>query len=331
MKLSAGGCFYNVVTCLGSGAYGRIYKGIDELSKEEVAIKISQINSSQSLKISNEECIMKRFENIPGFLKSRYYGVDGDVTILVLEIGGSNLEVLMKRSGGQLSLKSVLMIADQIIERLQYIHKLGYVHRDIKPSNLLIGCGKTSNIIHVIDFGLSKKYINSSGSILKFNEHQPFIGTPNFASSNTHHGCCPSPRDDIESLFYTIIYLFKGNLPWMGSDKDINEIANMKKNISSKDLCSGLPPEFEINFQLVRELKYEQIPDYSKIRSAFRSVFIQNEFYYDYCYDWVPSPIKYVEPKTSRALATSTKVRSCVTIQKTRSSYKSITLFKKFP
>lgn len=55
-------------------------------------------------------------------------------------------------------MKTVLMIADQLIQRIEYMHSKSYIHRDIKPENFLMGLGKKTSVLYIIDFGLSKKY-----------------------------------------------------------------------------------------------------------------------------------------------------------------------------
>jgi serine/threonine protein kinase len=121
------------------------------------------------------------------------------------------------------------------------------VHRDIKPENFLIGYGQNMSQIFVIDFGLSKKYKD-----LKTNKHIPFkegkslTGTARYASINAHLGREQSRRDDLESICYILVYLYKGNLPWQGiSAKDkvekYKEIAGRKTSQKLESLLKDLP------------------------------------------------------------------------------------------
>ena len=64
------------------------------------------------------------------------------------------IEVVKNR---RFSLKTVLMIGLQVIDRLEAFHKIGYLHRDVKPDNLVIGFEEKNKIIYLIDFGLAKK------------------------------------------------------------------------------------------------------------------------------------------------------------------------------
>ena len=90
----------------------------------------------------------------------KWYGTEGDYNCMVIDLLGPSLEDLFNYCGRKFSLKTVLMIADQMISRIQYFHSRSFLHRDIKPDNFLIGIGKKSHTVHIIDFGLGKRYRN---------------------------------------------------------------------------------------------------------------------------------------------------------------------------
>lgn len=80
---------------------------------------------------------------------------------MVMDTLGASLEELFRKCNRKFSLKTVLMLADQMIQRIEYIHSRLYLHRDIKPDNFLMGLGKRSHYVYVIDFGLTKRYRDS--------------------------------------------------------------------------------------------------------------------------------------------------------------------------
>ena len=73
-----------------------------------------------------------------------------------MELLGSDIASLMDKQGGKFSLKTVLMLAEQFLERVEYIHKKNYIHQDLKPHNFLMGTGEKKAMVYLADFGLSK-------------------------------------------------------------------------------------------------------------------------------------------------------------------------------
>lgn len=71
----------------------------------------------------------------------KWFGSEGDYNVLVIDLLGPSLEDLFNYCGKKFSLKSVLMLADQMLHRLEYMHSRSYIHRDVKPDNFLIGTG----------------------------------------------------------------------------------------------------------------------------------------------------------------------------------------------
>ena len=102
------------------------------------------------------------------------------------------------------------MIAMQLIDRLEWMHSKNFVHRDIKPENILIGHGKRSNIVNLIDFGLSKRFINpQTGLHIENKKSASQVGTIKFLSPSTHDGFEHGRRDDLEAIGNVFIYFLK--------------------------------------------------------------------------------------------------------------------------
>ena len=157
------------------------------------------------------------------------------------------------------------MIAEQIISRLEYLHNRNFIHRDIKPENFLVGLGKKSNIIHLLDFGLTKRYRDAkTGEHIPAKERGDFVGTAKYASVNSHLGREQSRRDDLESVGFMMIYFLKGSLPWDDGKKD------GRVGASVDQLTNGLPKELNIFMKYCRGLEFDSKPDYSYLRSIFK-------------------------------------------------------------
>lgn len=75
-----------------------------------------------------------------------------------MDLLGPSLEDLFNFCSRRFTIKTVLMLADQMIGRIEYVHCKSFIHRDIKPDNFLMGIGRHCNKLFLIDFGLAKKY-----------------------------------------------------------------------------------------------------------------------------------------------------------------------------
>ena len=73
------------------------------------------------------------------------YGVERDYNVLVMDLLGPSLEDLFNFCHRRFTMKTVLMLADQMISRVEFIHNKSFIHRDIKPDNFLMGM--VSNIV----------------------------------------------------------------------------------------------------------------------------------------------------------------------------------------
>ncbi|CAA6672813.1 unnamed protein product [Spirodela intermedia] len=275
---------------IGSGSFGEIYLGTNIQTNEEVAIKLESVKTKHP-QLQYEAKLYKILQGGTGIPNVRWYGVELDYNVLVMDLLGPSLEDLFNYCNRKLSLKSVLMLADQMINRIEFIHSKSFLHRDVKPDNFLMGLGRRANQVYVIDFGLAKKFRDSTHQHIPYKENKSLTGTARYASMNTHLGIEQSRRDDLESLGFVLMYFLRGSLPWQGlkagnKKQKYERICEKKVSTSVEALCRGYPMEFTTYFHYCRNLRFEDKPDYPYLKRLFRDLFIREGFQFDYVFDW---------------------------------------------
>jgi len=281
---------YQLFKKTGEGSFGAIYVAVHTGNKKKVALKVENAKIAYP-QLQYEYLILRELRYGIGIPQVDFFGHQGNQNLMAMDLLGPNLEDLLTYCNRSFSLKTVLMIADQMIRRLEYVHTKGIIHRDMKPDNMLVGVKKTSGIIYLIDFGLAKYYCDSDRKHIPYRENKSLTGTARYASVYTHLGIEQSRRDDLESLGYILVYLFKGWLPWQGiqaatKKQRYQEISDKKLSTPLEVLCKNLPIEFTNFLKYARSLRFFDKPDYSYLRKMFRDLFIREGFEFDCVYDW---------------------------------------------
>ena len=289
MKDLIGDCFV-LLHLIGKGSFGQIYISYNLRDNLPVSIKKEDKKPGKTPQLKTESKIYQTLLNIQADDVSgakplsqdevtgvpKFYGVGElpDCYYMIIDFLGPNLIELFNYCGcKKFTISTVCLIALQVLNRIENIHKHHYLHRDIKPENFLIGIHEKSNIIYLIDFGLSKRYKNpKTHQHIPYREGRALTGTARYVSINTHMGIEQSRRDDLESIGYMLIYFLKGVLPWQGlknGNEKYTRIMEKKLQIPTEILCYGLPDEITYYLKYCKSLRFEDRPDYDYLRGLF--------------------------------------------------------------
>ena len=275
---------------LGKGGFGQIYLGRNIKENIPIAIKVEENGTRSHLFLEYE--ILQDIQGDEGIPKVYKFKQGHKHNYLIMELLGKSIDKLFSECKKNFSYKTIFQIGYQMIQRIEYVHSKGYIHRDIKPGNFVIGKGDKSKIIYIIDFGLSKRYIDKNNKKhIPYKEGKGLTGTARYVSLFTHYGIEQSRRDDIEGIAYNLIYLAKGKLPWQGV-KTKNKKEKHKKIMESKlayspeQLCKDLPDEFVNLLKYSRNLEFEENPDYKSIKLMFKNHITKNGGTMNFEFDW---------------------------------------------
>lgn len=163
-----------------------------------VAIKLEPIDGENLERSDYKEAKIlqtlngKRRESgapLEGFPRLLQCGIEGELFAMIFELLGPSLADLLAYNGGKFSLKTTLLLADQILQRVEDLHSINFLHRDIKPENFCIGINANKDLIYMVDFGLAKRYSDPrTGLHIKYQSSRALTGTARYVSINSHLG-----------------------------------------------------------------------------------------------------------------------------------------------
>jgi serine/threonine protein kinase/Tfp pilus assembly protein PilF len=208
-KLIAGR--YKILSTLGKGGMGEVYKVHDIKLQEDMALKLLRPE------IANDTDIIQRFRNELKLARKithrsvcrvfDFHEEEGTPFITMEYVEGEDLKSLIK-SKGQFEETEAIEVAIQILEGLIVAHDLGVVHRDLKPQNIMI---EPSGQAKIMDFGIARSILASG-----LTQTGQMIGTPDYLSSEQAAGQPADHRADIYALGVMLYEMTTGHLPFKG-------------------------------------------------------------------------------------------------------------------
>ena len=263
-KIPKSNYIYNKDDKIGSGSFSNVYKGINKNTKEEVAVKIENKLDGHNI-LDLEYYYHKILADNNNFIP-KLYGIyySKHNSFLITQLLGYSLGQIKNKIDQNFDEYSVKNVARKSFACLEYIHSKGIIHRDIKPDNIVLD--KDYKKLYFIDFGLSKEY-KRNGKHIPFRLKISPTGTLRYMSKYCNKMMEVSRRDDIISMVYVLIYLYKGTLPWQGIDgktksEKYRAVADLKETLDIKEICDGCPEYLEKILEYSYNLEFDAEPDY---------------------------------------------------------------------
>ncbi|CAB3402756.1 unnamed protein product [Caenorhabditis bovis] len=276
---------WRIISHLGSGGFGDVYKVADEKygkkTKKYYAMK-TEMHSAKMHRLRLEQAILKELAEYDRTSKKKQHfcqlfddGNTKNFSWIVMTLIGPSLDQIRKMLNKQFSATSVINMALQTLDAIHHMHDVGFIHRDLKPGNICVGIPpKDETTLFLLDFGISRRIYKSAKSRILRKERTkvPFFGTRKFCSRTCHLEKDQGRKDDIECFIYTVLDLFhhEKGIPWnkiIGDSKKILE----KKNELFSDPKSVLNPMIPVQvcdiIEYIETLKFEDEVDYKLIEN----------------------------------------------------------------
>ena len=243
---------YEVLSPLGRGGMGMVYKAHDRMLDETVAMKVLRsefANTAEMAKRFRHEIKLARRVSHRNVCRIHEYGEDGGVRYISMEyVEGTDIKQLAQDKGGFLEPDEAFDVAIQTAEGLQAIHDVGIVHRDLKTSNIM---RDPSGRVRLMDFGIAKAEGGDRGpGGGGITDAGQMMGTPEYMSPEQCLGQRLDHRSDIYAFGVVVYEIFTGSVPFRGD----TPVATLFKHIQDPVPFEG-PVAARIPFPVVAVLR----------------------------------------------------------------------------
>ncbi|EFP07462.1 hypothetical protein CRE_26499 [Caenorhabditis remanei] len=260
---------YKVVRFIARGAFGAVYQVI--FSEEFLSFMKKTLLPLRS----------------PYFCRLFFCGKTEKFNFIIMTLVGKNLNELRSNCPKQrFSRSSGLQIGIQMVDVVQQLHSVGFIHRDIKPANFCMSLENPRQLV-MVDFGMCRKYVNDGGELRHPRWYVTGLkGTVRYAPLAAHHGRDSARKDDLESLFYVLVELLVGTLPWMTMDDPVHveHSKQVARTVGLRDFLSGCSKQLVHILLYIDNLRFYDAPDYAMIRGLLHSAL--ESYPHDTAFEW---------------------------------------------
>jgi tRNA A-37 threonylcarbamoyl transferase component Bud32 len=260
---------YEIVSPLGRGGMGRVYKAYDRVMDEHVALKVLRREFMRDPEMSRRfvsEIKLARKIGHRNVCRIHEYGEDGDIRFIVMELlSGMTLKEYLHDE--PLPPDAAYDVSTQIARGLNAVHELGIVHRDVKTANIMID---EAGVAKLVDFGIARQV---SSDLTDPSAAGMIMCTPEYMSPEQVHGGSGSFHSDVYALGCVVYELFTGHAPYRGATPVATLLMHLHDDLplggeDAKHIPAPLVPILKRALAKDPDERYASVSDFAEAMAA---------------------------------------------------------------
>ncbi|CAI2351904.1 unnamed protein product [Caenorhabditis sp. 36 PRJEB53466] len=295
-RLKLGPHEYKLGEAIATGPFSSVF--LVEEDGVPFAMKVEAQTGCYRPVLKLDHAVLSALGHQPGFPALKDSGRTDHFKYVVMQLVGPDLSTLLEFAPNKrFSPSTVYKIALQTLDRLRVLHDAGWLNRDVKAQNFAVGLGDESNIVYMLDFGLTRRFLERDGRRHLLRPQGPSVGTFPYAPLSSLGFCDQSPSDDLEGWLYMVVHLLKGGLPWHNEHRSLN-LAKVRewKMYCRRDggklqLFEGLSEGWMDVFDLIVKTASHERPNYHKLAHTVLSIAREEQVDLTEPFDWQVSPM----------------------------------------
>ncbi|CAB3407111.1 unnamed protein product [Caenorhabditis bovis] len=286
---------YKLVDAIATGPFSSVF--LVERDGHAYAMKVESQNGCLRPVLKLDHAVLVRLGGQKGFPKLLDSGRTDDFKYVVMQLVGPDLTMLLEfMPDYRFTPSTIYKIALQTLERLKTLHDAGWLNRDVKAQNFAVGLGEDSSTVYMLDFGLTRRFVDRDGRRFLLRGWGPSVGTFPYAPLSSLGFHDQTPADDIEGWLYMVVHMLKG-LPWHNRDRQLNlaKVREWKMYCrragGRRQLFKGIPRGWADIFDVIVKTAVHERPDYNRISNMIVAIAHNEQINLTEPFDWQTNPV----------------------------------------